>query len=199
MESLRELFIEELKDVHNAEEQLVKALPKMAKAASNEELRSAFEEHLEQTRGHLERLEKVFENYGEKAKGKTCDGMKGLIEEGKQMMDEYATEAVKDAAIISAAQRVEHYEIAAYGTLRTWAKQLGDDDSAELLEETLNEEKEADEKLNEIAETVINQQAAGGEEREEGEEEGATVGAFSGSSSSRSSSQSRSSGSSRRR
>src|ERR1700676_1498642 len=146
VEKLDQLFEEELRDIYDAEIQLVKALPKMAKAASSEELREALTEHLEQTKGQVQRLEEIFESLGVKPKGKPCAGMKGLIAEGQEVMEEDATEEMMDAALIGAAQRVEHYEIAAYGTARTFAEQLGNDEAAELLQLTLTEEKEADRK-----------------------------------------------------
>jgi len=157
--SLKELYIEQLRDIYDAENQLVKALPEMAKAATSEELRSGFENHLEQTKEHGRRLEQVFKDLGEKAKGKKCKGMQGLIAEGKEVIDEDFEDEVKDAALISAAQRLEHYEIAAYGTVRTYAEILGQHNAASLLEKTLEEEKETDEKLTELAEG-INVQAA---------------------------------------
>ncbi|HET7442620.1 MAG TPA: ferritin-like domain-containing protein [Terriglobales bacterium] len=157
-EGLRELYLDELRDLHNAETQLVKALPKMAKAASNEQLREGFEEHLEQTREHVQRLERIFQMMGEKAKGKKCVGMEGLVKEGSELMGEDFEDDVMDAGIIGAAQRVEHYEIAAYGTAREFAEVLGEDEHASLLEETLNEEKETDRKLTEIA-SQINEEA----------------------------------------
>lgn len=163
---LKELYIDELRDLFDAENQLLKALPKMAKAATSKELRSGFEAHLEQTQEHVQRLEQIFSELGEKPTGKKCKGMQGLIAEGKEMMEEDFEGALMDAALISAAQRVEHYEIAAYGTVRTYAKILGEEDAVSLLEETLEEEKETDEKLTEIAET-INFEA----ESESGEEE----------------------------
>jgi ferritin-like metal-binding protein YciE len=153
-ESLRELYINELKDLYSAETQLVKALPKMAKGASNDELRLAFEEHLRQTSEHVSRLEQIFEELGEKPTGKKCVGMEGLVKEGAEMLKEDYEENVKDAGIIGAAQRVEHYEIAAYGTVKAFAEILGEDEHVSLLEETLNEEKETDQKLNQIAEEV---------------------------------------------
>jgi ferritin-like metal-binding protein YciE len=162
-DSLRELYIDELRDLYSAETQLVKALPKMAKAASTAELQQAFEDHLRQTTGHVTRLEQIFEELGEKPTGKKCVGMEGLVKEGSELISEDYPEPVLDAGIIGAAQRVEHYEIAAYGTVRTFAELLGESEQASLLEETLNEEKEADEKLTEIAETV-NSAAAEGEE-----------------------------------
>jgi ferritin-like metal-binding protein YciE len=170
-EGLKELYIDELKDLYSAETQLVKALPKMAKAASSDELRQGFEEHLEQTRGHVERLEKVFKTLGESPKGKTCKGMQGLIEEGAEVIGEDFEGSLMDAALIGAAQRVEHYEIAAYGTVHAFAKKLGESDQAALLNETLNEEKETDEKLTELAEQ-INTEANGEEGAEEGEKKG---------------------------
>jgi ferritin-like metal-binding protein YciE len=152
--SLRELYIEELRDIYDAENQLVKALPKMAEAATSDQLRSGFEEHLEQTRGHVQRLDDIFANIGEKPTGKKCKGMQGLVSEGKEVIDEDFEGEVKDAALISAAQRVEHYEIAAYGTVRTYAEILGDQSAVELLEQTLQEEKETDEKLTELAQSI---------------------------------------------
>ncbi len=152
--SLRELYIEELRDIYDAENQLVKALPKMAEAATSDELRSGFEEHLEQTRGHVQRLEEIFADIGEKPTGKKCKGMQGIVSEGKEAIDEDFGAEVKDAALISAAQRVEHYEIAAYGTVRTYAEILGDQSAVELLEKTLQEEKDTDEKLTELAQSI---------------------------------------------
>ena len=168
--SLRELYVEQLRDLYDAENQLIKALPKMAKEASSDELRQGIEEHLEQTRGHAERLEQIFEQLGEKPKGKKCKGMQGLLEEGKETLEEDMEEDTKDAAIIAAAQRVEHYEISGYGTARTYANLLSENEAAELLEETLNEEKETDQKLTQLAEE-INVEAAEGSGEEEGEEE----------------------------
>ena len=153
-EGLKELYVDELKDLYNAENQLVKALPKMAKAASSDELRQGFEEHLEQTRGHVQRLEEIFKSLGESPKGKKCIGMEGLVKEGSEVMDEDFEGAVMDAALIGAAQRVEHYEIAAYGTAREFAEILGESEHASLLEETLQEEKETDEKLTELAKGI---------------------------------------------
>src|SRR5215469_10687282 len=161
---LRQLYIDELKDLHNAENQLVKALPKMAKAATSDELRAGFEEHLEQTRGHVQRLEQILQQMGEKTSGKKCKGMEGLIKEGKEMMEDGDLEGeVLDAGLISAAQRVEHYEIAGYGTVRTYAALLEEDEATDLLEQTLSEEKETDEKLTELAET-INVEAKGSDQ-----------------------------------
>ena len=153
-DSLRDLYLEQLKDLYDAENQLIKALPKLAKAASTEELRNAFEEHLEQTKEHAQRLETIFEGMGEKAKGQKCKGMEGLIKEGSEVIEEDMAEGVKDAALIAAAQRVEHYEIAGYGTVRTFANLLGENEAATLLEKTLAEEKEADQLLGGIAEEI---------------------------------------------
>jgi ferritin-like metal-binding protein YciE len=153
--SLRELYVTELQDIYDAENQLVKALPQMAKAATSEDLRSGFQEHLEQTKEHVRRLEQIFDGLGEKAKAKKCKGMQGLVAEGSEIIDEDEFEdEVKDAALISAAQRVEHYEIAAYGTVRTYAEILGQQNDISLLEKTLQEEKETDEKLTELAENI---------------------------------------------
>jgi ferritin-like metal-binding protein YciE len=153
-ESLKDLYVDELKDLFSAETQLTKALPKLAKAATSEELRTAFEEHLEQTKGHVERLEEIFESLEEKPTGKKCVGMEGLVKEGAEVMQEDFEEEVMDAALIGAAQRVEHYEIAAYGTVRTFAELLGESDHVELLEQTLEEEKETDEKLTELSKDI---------------------------------------------
>ena len=152
--ALKELYVDELKDLYDAENRLVKALPKMAKAATSEELRSGFEEHLEQTRGHVDRLKEIFDSLGEKPTGKKCAGMMGIIKEGEEIMDEEFADGAMDAALISAAQRVEHYEIAAYGCVRTWADLLGDTEASALLEKTLDEEKETDKKLTELSEQI---------------------------------------------
>ena len=159
-QGLKELYIDELKDLYNAENQLVKALPKMAKAASSDKLRQGFEEHLEQTKNHVQRLEKIFQTLGESPKGKKCKGMEGLIEEGSEVMEEDYEGSVMDAALIGAAQRVEHYEIAGYGTVRTMAETLGESDHVSLLEETLQEEKETDEKLTELASRINTEASA---------------------------------------
>jgi len=164
-ESLRELYIDELRDLYNAETQLVKALPKMAKAASNDQLREAFEEHLRQTSEHVSRLEQIFERLEEKPTGKKCLGMEGLVKEGAETMKEDYPDEVKDAAIIGAAQRVEHYEMAGYGTVRAIAELLGENEDVSLLEQTLEEEKQADQKLTELA-GDINPMAAEGEDAE---------------------------------
>ncbi len=150
-ETLRELYVDELKDLYSAEKQLVKALPKMAKAATSDDLRAGFEEHLEQTQGHVQRLEEIFSALGEKPGGKKCKAMEGLVAEGAEVMGEDFSEEVMDAALIAAAQRVEHYEIAGYGTVCAYAKLLGEQDQEELLQQTLDEEKETDEKLTELA------------------------------------------------
>jgi ferritin-like metal-binding protein YciE len=152
--SLHELYVEQLRDLYDAENQLVKALPKMAEASNSDELRQGFEEHLEQTREHVQRLENIFESLGEKPKGEKCKGMEGLIKEGSEALDEDMQEDVKDAAIIAAAQRVEHYEISGYGTVRTFANLLGEDEAVSLLQKTLDEEKETDSKLNQLAENI---------------------------------------------
>lgn len=159
MSSLRDLFEMELKDIYYAEKALVKALPKMAKGATSQDLKEGIEAHLEQTKGQVERLEQVFELIEIPAKGKKCEAMEGLIAEGASLLEEDADPEVLDAGIIAAAQKVEHYEIASYGTLCTWAKQLGLDEAAELLGATLAEEKETDEKLSELAESQINSAA----------------------------------------
>ena len=166
-QGLKELYIDELKDLYSAENQLVKALPKMAKAASSDELRQGFERHLEQTKGHVERLERIFQALGESPKGKTCKGMQGLIEEGSEATEEDYEDSVMDAALIGAAQRVEHYEIAGYGTVRSMAETLGEDNHISLLEETLEEEKETDEKLTELAEQINSQANGIGDDRKE--------------------------------
>jgi ferritin-like metal-binding protein YciE len=160
LKSLEDLLTHELKDLYSAETQLLKALPKMAKAATNDDLGSGFEEHLEQTREHVARLERIAKLLDIKLTGHTCKAMKGLIEEGKDLIDEEADSAVRDAGLIGAAQRVEHYEIAGYGTVRCLAETLGHDEVAEILEETLEEEKETDKKLTELAESAINIEAA---------------------------------------
>jgi len=156
---LHELFLDELADVYNAEQQLTKALPKMAKAAKNEELREAFQQHLEETENHISRLDQVFESLGESMKRKKCKGMEGLVEEGEEIISEQKNTNALDAGLIISAQKVEHYEIAAYGSLCSWAEQMGHDDAVELLKETLEEEKTTDEKLTEIAENIANTQA----------------------------------------
>jgi ferritin-like metal-binding protein YciE len=152
--ALKELYIDELRDIFDAENRLVKALPKLAKAATSDQLRTGFEEHLEQTKGHVERLTEIFDALGEKPTGKKCPAMMGLVKEGEETMDEDFEGEIMDAALIAAAQRVEHYEIAAYGCVRTWADLLGETEASELLEKTLEEEKETDAKLTELAEAM---------------------------------------------
>jgi ferritin-like metal-binding protein YciE len=151
LNDLRDLFIEELRDLYSAESQIINALPKMTKAASSADLKSGFEEHLEQTKEHLTRLEQIFESLDQSPKGKKCNGMEGLLEEGKELMDEDASPEVMDAGLISAAQHVEHYEIAGYGCVRTYAELLGDKKAAGLLQKTLDEEKQTDQKLTKLS------------------------------------------------
>ncbi|PSH03467.1 MAG: ferritin-like domain-containing protein [Acidobacteria bacterium] len=164
--SLKDLYIDELRDIFDAENQITKALPKMVKASSSEELRQAFEQHLEQTKGQIERLEKIFKMLGQKSTGKKCFGMEGLLREGSEIMGEDFGEELMDAALISAAQRVEHYEIAAYGTVCSFASLLGESEHKSLLEETLNEEKQTDKNLTEISKH-INPETEHGEMSEE--------------------------------
>jgi ferritin-like metal-binding protein YciE len=168
--SLKELYLDELRDLYDAENQLIKALPKIAKAAESDELRTGIEEHLEQTKGHAQRIEQILEALGEAVKGKKCKGMAGVLAEGNEMLGEDFEGALMDSAIISAAQRVEHYEIAAYGCVREWAELLGENEAVSLLSKTLEEEKETDEKLTELAHT-INREALEGSEGEEEESE----------------------------
>ena len=171
MESLEDLMRDELKDIYDAEKQLTKALPKLAKKASNDQLRQALEQHLQETEGHIERLEQIFEQLEMPAKGKKCEGMKHLIDEGNDMIADADDDATRDAVMIASAQKVEHYEIASYGTLRTWANLLGKNEAAALFEETLEEEKEADLKLTSIAESAVNAAAAAGDDEQDEEEE----------------------------
>ena len=177
-ENLREALVEEIRDLYNAEKQLVKALPKMAKGAESDELREAFESHLEETEGQVTRLERVFELLDEKARGKHCAGMAGIVEEGSEKLQEDIEGSVLDAVLIAAAQKVEHYEIGAYGTAIAWAEALGLNEVVEVLNETLEEEKAADEKLSALAEAGINQAATQGEsdtdDMEEEEEDAST-------------------------
>jgi ferritin-like metal-binding protein YciE len=163
MNDLRDLYIDELRDLYSAEKQLLRALPKMAKNANDDKLRQAFETHTEETKGHVERLEQIFDKLGKKPGGKTCKAMQGLVEEGKEKMEEDAEPEVLDAGLISAAQRVEHYEIAGYGTVRTYAKLLGDEQAARLLQKTLDEEGQTDKKLTQLAESSINLEAMHGQ------------------------------------
>jgi ferritin-like metal-binding protein YciE len=160
LDSLQSLFLEELKDIYNGEKQLLVALPRMAKAAESPALQQAFTNHLKETEGHVKRLERIFKDLGETARGKHCKGMEGLVEEGKDIMEKEGAPAVIDAALIAGAQRVEHYEIAAYGCLRTYAQLLGHQEAAKLLEQTLNEEEAADKKLTAIGESSVNTEAA---------------------------------------
>jgi ferritin-like metal-binding protein YciE len=159
LDTLEQLYVSELRDLYSAENQLLKALPKMAEGASSPDLKDAFEQHLEQTKGHLERLERLFQQLDESPKGKTCQAMKGLIEEGSEILKEEGEESVLDAGMIVAAQKVEHYEIASYGSVRTFANLLGEDEAAKLLQSTLDEESETNEILNRLAETVVNPEA----------------------------------------
>jgi ferritin-like metal-binding protein YciE len=174
--TLRELFVDELRDLYDAENRLVKALPKLAKAATMDELREGFETHLEQTKEHVERIKQIMTSLDEKPTGKKCPGMMGILQEGDEMMEEDFEGSVMDAALIASAQRAEHYEIAAYGCVYSWAKELGEEEAAQLLEKTLNEEKETDAKLTELAEQVNSsansqeEEEESGEESEEGEE-----------------------------
>src|SRR5262245_39608035 len=158
--TLHDAFLDELRDLYDAEKQLTKALPKLAKTATSPKLREAFESHLEETRGHIERLGQVFETLDEKARGKHCDGIAGIIEEGKSIMNEEFDEVTMDACLIAAAQRAEHYEIGVYGTVIAWAEAMGHNQAITLLQQNLNEEKAADKKLSALAEGGINQQAA---------------------------------------
>ena len=159
LDTLQKLFLNELRDLYHAEGQLLKALPKMAEGASSQELKKAFEDHLKETEGQVERLEEVFELLGETPKGKVCHGMKGLIEEGSEILEEDGEDSVLDAGIIVAAQKVEHYEIASYGSVRTFAELLGHDDIVELLQTTLDEESAANELLNNLAQEIVNPEA----------------------------------------
>ncbi len=173
MKKLEDLFEDTLKDIYYAEKTILKALPKMAKKASSPDLKEAFESHLEETEGQIERLEQVFELIGKAARGKKCPAIEGITEEAKEIMEEAETPEVLDAGLAAAAQAVEHYEMARYGTLIAWARELGMDEAADLLEETLEQEKAADEKLTELAEGGINEEAANasGEDDEDEEEQ----------------------------
>ena len=185
MKSLEDLFVDKLKDIHDAEKRITKALPKMIKTASSPELSEAFEEHLRVTEQQIERLEQIFENLGKTPARKTCHGMMGILEEGVETMGNEAPEAVMDAALIASAQEVEHYEIGAYGCLKAWADLLGHKDEAKLLQQTLKEEEETDQKLTQLASTInAEAMSEGGEEpEEEDEEQMATVHRRSGNSS----------------
>lgn len=160
LDSLEKLFLEELKDVYNAEKQILRALPRMAKAAESPQLAQAFTQHLSETKGQVQRLERIFKELGQTARGKKCKGMEGLLEEGKEVLEEEGEPAVIDAALIASAQRVEHYEIAAYGCLRAYASLLGYSEAERLLQQTLKEEEAADLKLSRLSESGINQAAA---------------------------------------
>ena len=168
LNDLNDLFVDELKDIYDAEQRITKALPKMAKAASSEELVSAFKSHLEETKRHVTRLESIFETIGESPAKKSCKAMMGLLEEGEEIMKEDAEESVKDAALIAAAQKVEHYEMATYGCLRDWARLMDLDEAVELLQQTLDEEADADRKLSKIAQ-ALNVAAIDGDDEEERE------------------------------
>jgi len=175
--TLHDAFIDELRDTYDAERQLIKALPKLAKAATSPALREAFETHLEETQGQIERLEQVFEGLDERARGKHCDGIAGIIDEGKSIMEEDLDDTTMDACLIAAGQRAEHYEMAAYGTLVAWARAMGHTEAAKLLQQTLEQEKAADKKLSGLAEGGINQSAADAAHPDEDED---TVAAASG-------------------
>jgi len=175
--TLHDAFIEELRDTYDAEKQLTKALPKLAKASTNAKLRAAFESHLQETYGQIARLEQVFESLDEKVRGKHCDGIAGIIEEGKSIMEEDFDETTMDACLIAAGQRAEHYEMAAYGTLVAWAQAMGHTEAAKLLQQTLDEEKAADKKLSGLAEGGINRSAADAAHPDAEDAEPATVGA----------------------
>lgn len=160
IESMEDLFLEHIEDLYDAEQRLVKALPKMAEAATSPELRQGFESHLGETKGQVKRLEQVFQLLGKKSKGQTCDAMKGLIEEGEDMISSIDKSPLRDAGLIAAANRVEHYEIAAYGSARSFAQTIGLAEAVSLLDATLNEEKKADEKLTRLAESTVNREAS---------------------------------------
>lgn len=159
VKTMEDLFLHTLKDIYHGEKQLLRALPKMAGKASSQELKQAFEQHREETLGQVERLEQIFEKLGKRARGEPCEAIQGLVEEGKEVMEEAQDPEVLDAGLIGAAQAVEHYEIARYGTLAAWAKQLGHNDIAQLLAQTLEEEKKTDQLLNQIAENKVNKRA----------------------------------------
>jgi len=175
--TLHDAFIDELRDAYDAEKQLTKALPKLAKAATNGKLRAAFETHLQETHGQIARLEQVFQNLDEPVRGKHCDGIAGIIEEGKSVMEQDLDETTMDACLIASGQRAEHYEMAAYGTLVAWAQAMGHTQAAKLLQQTLDEEKAADKKLSGLAEGGINQSAADAAQSDDQDAEPAAVGA----------------------
>jgi ferritin-like metal-binding protein YciE len=160
VDSLEKLYVEQLRDIYDAENQLMRSLPKMANGATSPELRAAFQDHLEKTRGHVRRLDEIFQTLGHPSKGKSCKAMVGLIEEGEEILKGDSDSSVRDAGLIAAAQKIEHYEIASYGTLRTFAEFRGDRQAAQALQETLDEEYEADKTLTQVAESSINVQAA---------------------------------------
>jgi ferritin-like metal-binding protein YciE len=171
LDSLSDLYVDELKDLYSAENQIIKALPKMVKAATNPELKQAFADHLEETKGHVARLVQICEDLGVSPKGKKCSGMEGILEEGSDLMsEEDADSGVLDAGLAAAAQHVEHYEMAGYGSVRTWAEQLGYDEHVELLQQTLDEEKAADDLLTQLAVNALNLEAEEGDDEEEEEE-----------------------------
>lgn len=172
LDTLQKLYVEELRDLYDAENQLLKALPKMAKAASSAELKQVFEDHLDETKEHVERLEDIFKGLDESPKGKTCKAMKGLVEEASEIIEVEGEESILDAGIIAAAQKVEHYEIASYGTVCAWAKLLGEEEEADLLQQTLDEEGAADKNLSELAEEIVNSGALSENEEEEMETAG---------------------------
>jgi ferritin-like metal-binding protein YciE len=174
LETLKDLYVHELKDLYSAENQLIKALPKMAKAAANRQLTAAFDQHLEQTRRHAKRLEQILKSHDESTRAPKCEGMEGLIAEGDKMAKEDAEDEVRDAGLISAAQRVEHYEIAGYGCARTYAQLLGDTKGARLLDVTLREEGNTDKKLTKLARSVINLRAKKAVKKPEKEDSGVT-------------------------
>jgi ferritin-like metal-binding protein YciE len=178
METLHDAFLDELRDAYDAEKQLLKALPRMAKAAEADSLRTAFETHRQETEGHVDRLEQVFASLDERVRGKHCEGMAGIIEEGKSALEEAFEGSTLDALLIASAQRAEHYEMAAYGTLVAWAHAMGHEDAAGLLQQILDEEKATDEKLSSIAESGINQEAAQGAHGDDDEEEEGTASAM---------------------
>jgi ferritin-like metal-binding protein YciE len=157
---LNDLFLDTLKDIYYAEKQIYKALPKMAKAATSEQLRAAFEKHHTETEGQIDRLEQIFEALGKAARGKKCDAIEGILDEGKEIMEEYADTAALDPGLLAAAQAVEHYEISRYGTLKTWAATLGHKDAVKLIDQTLAEEKKTDDALSKLAVSAVNAQAA---------------------------------------
>ena len=165
--NLNDLFLDGLKDVFHAEKQVLRALPKMARAVNSDELRQSLENHREETQGQIERLERVFELVEKRASGKVCQAMQGLVEEGQEHLEEYKDSPALDAAVIASNQGIEHYEIARYGTLRTWAQQLGMNEAAQLLEETLEEEKKTDALLTQMAESMANEEAESGQSEEE--------------------------------